>query len=423
MNPFMVSLAWLSLPHLTLNKIKTEFVLSRKKRENVKSVHPFPLSQVWSQIERRKICEVTPDMHNAVISKSLGVRWKALTEDEKQPYIDEAERLRKLHSQEYPDYKYRPKKKQTITSKSVSTSNKSDCQLTNNTTSSSTSSSRSASSRKRPAKRSDKKSASRKPRQKQILENSLSFDASDGEYKNSDIQTPRSLCYSFSASDILPNSPESATLYDVFVDQNNSKVEFYEADLFNSTADLNELGSDENSRNFSSNVLFDDADSAMGNCGNLNSEIQYITDANMISHAPIIFANDAESDYIECKNIISVDTNLNFTSNAAVAAMPVIYRNDDLNDQKIATYKFDHNYDYNMTDADYQTNDVAITQLDCNKTLNCDQLENCDIGPIDFDMNSFSNISSSNSGSHLEFLSEDVTDLLSDYGISQNFLI
>lgn len=371
-------------------------------------------------------------MHNAVISKSLGVRWKALSEDEKQPYIDEAERLRKLHSQEYPDYKYRPKKKQAIPAKSVSTSSNSskssDSQPANHTSSSSSSSTRTA--RKRPAKRSDKKtgSSSKKPRQKQqILENSLSFDASDSEYKNSDILTPRSLCYSFSASDILPNSPESATLYDVFVDQNNSKVEFYEADLFNSTADLNELGSDENSRNFSSNLLFDDGDSAMGPCGgsgsNMNSsDIQYITDANMISHAPIIFANDAETDYIECKNIISVDTNLNFTSNAAVAAMPVIYRNDDLNDQKLATYKFDHNYDYNMTDADYQSSDVAIT-LDCNKTLNCDQLENCDIGPIDFDMNSFSNISSSNSGSHLEFLSEDVSDLLSDYGISQNFLI
>lgn len=389
-------------------------------------MNPF---MVWSQIERRKICEVTPDMHNAVISKSLGVRWKALTEEEKQPYIDEAERLRKLHSQEYPDYKYRPKKKQSITTKSVSSSNKSESQPSNNNTSST----RTASSRKRPAsKRSDKRngsssstsssSSNKKSRKREMLETSLSFDASDGEYKNSDIQTPRSLCYSLSASDILPNSPESATLYDVFCDQNNSKVEFYEADLFNSTADLNELGSDENSRNFSSNILFDDGDSAMGNCGNLNdAEIQYMS--NMISQAPIIFASEAENDYIECKNIITVDTNLNFTSNAAVAAMPVIYRNDDLNDQKIATYKFDHNYDFNMTDADYQSNEGAITQLDCNKTLNCDQLENCDIGPIDFDMNSFSNISSSNSGSHLEFLSEDVSELLSGYGIPENFLI
>ena len=66
---------------------------------------------VWSQIERRKISEVAPDMHNAEISKRLGKRWKLLTDTERQPYIEEAERLRLLHMQEYPDYKYRPRKK------------------------------------------------------------------------------------------------------------------------------------------------------------------------------------------------------------------------------------------------------------------------------------------------------------------------
>ncbi len=66
---------------------------------------------VWSQIERRKICELQPDMHNAEISKRLGRRWKQLSDDERQPFIEEAERLRLMHLQEYPDYKYRPKKK------------------------------------------------------------------------------------------------------------------------------------------------------------------------------------------------------------------------------------------------------------------------------------------------------------------------
>lgn len=68
---------------------------------------------VWSQIERRKICEVQPDMHNAEISKKLGRRWKELKEDERKPFIEEAERLRQLHQREYPDYKYRPRKKTT----------------------------------------------------------------------------------------------------------------------------------------------------------------------------------------------------------------------------------------------------------------------------------------------------------------------
>merc|ERR1719376_14621 len=66
---------------------------------------------VWSQLERRKIIEVTPDKHNAEISKELGRRWKLLPDDARQPYIDEAERLRILHQKEYPDYKYKPRKK------------------------------------------------------------------------------------------------------------------------------------------------------------------------------------------------------------------------------------------------------------------------------------------------------------------------
>ena len=72
---------------------------------------PMNAFMVWSQIERRKICEVQPDMHNAEISKRLGKRWKTLSEEERSPYIQEAERLRQLHMQEYPDYKYRPRKK------------------------------------------------------------------------------------------------------------------------------------------------------------------------------------------------------------------------------------------------------------------------------------------------------------------------
>ncbi|XP_074032501.1 uncharacterized protein isoform X2 [Leptinotarsa decemlineata] len=79
---------------------------------------------VWSQIERRKICEVSPDMHNAEISKKLGKRWKLLNDEQRQPFIEEAERLRQLHQKEYPDYKYRPRKKSTKPSPKTSPNKK-----------------------------------------------------------------------------------------------------------------------------------------------------------------------------------------------------------------------------------------------------------------------------------------------------------
>merc|ERR1711976_155920 len=72
---------------------------------------PMNAFMVFSQLERKKIIEVTPDKHNAEISKELGRRWKNLPEEARLPYKEEAERLLILHQKEYPDYKYKPRKK------------------------------------------------------------------------------------------------------------------------------------------------------------------------------------------------------------------------------------------------------------------------------------------------------------------------
>jgi len=81
----------------------------KHKKNHVK--RPMNAFMRWSQLERRKIIELNPDAHNAEISKNLGKKWRTLTDDERQPFVDEAERLRQLHLKEYPDYKYKPKKK------------------------------------------------------------------------------------------------------------------------------------------------------------------------------------------------------------------------------------------------------------------------------------------------------------------------
>ncbi|XP_037035628.1 putative transcription factor SOX-14 isoform X2 [Bradysia coprophila] len=164
-------------------------------------MNPF---MVWSQIQRRIICEKTPDMHNAEISKNLGARWKDLTEVQKQPFIEEAERLRKLHSLEYPGYKYCPKKKQPKSQKRIASpiskktaarksgkipKNDSNNNNSNNNNSFST-------------------SDSIQPEMAKLRRELPSMDIDNCSIPTPNCQMP------FSANDLIPNSPESAKLFD-----------------------------------------------------------------------------------------------------------------------------------------------------------------------------------------------------------------
>ena len=66
---------------------------------------------VWSRTERRKLALKYPNMLNCEISKLLGAEWSRMSDEEKSPFIQESKRLRTIHSQKYPDYSYKPRRR------------------------------------------------------------------------------------------------------------------------------------------------------------------------------------------------------------------------------------------------------------------------------------------------------------------------
>ncbi|NWU93050.1 SOX30 factor, partial [Upupa epops] len=70
---------------------------------------PMNAFMVWSRIHRPALAKANPTANNTQISVQLGLEWSKLTEEQKQPYYDEALKIKQRHREEFPDWVYQPR--------------------------------------------------------------------------------------------------------------------------------------------------------------------------------------------------------------------------------------------------------------------------------------------------------------------------
>ncbi|NWX95405.1 SOX30 factor, partial [Nothoprocta ornata] len=80
---------------------------SKDKSGHVK--RPMNAFMVWARIHRPALAKANPAANNAEISVQLGLEWNKLTEEQKKPYYDEAQKIKEKHREEFPGWVYQPR--------------------------------------------------------------------------------------------------------------------------------------------------------------------------------------------------------------------------------------------------------------------------------------------------------------------------
>ena len=75
---------------------------------------PRPLTNYLFTFAERFVATQTANRLGLVFLSCPGKKWKGLAPQERRPYVEEAERLRVIHLQEHPNYKYRPRRRKQV---------------------------------------------------------------------------------------------------------------------------------------------------------------------------------------------------------------------------------------------------------------------------------------------------------------------
>eukprot|EP00730_Choanoeca_flexa_P019569 TRINITY_DN9566_c0_g1_i1.p1 TRINITY_DN9566_c0_g1~~TRINITY_DN9566_c0_g1_i1.p1 ORF type:complete len:344 (+),score=78.43 TRINITY_DN9566_c0_g1_i1:1154-2185(+) len=77
-----------------------------KNKKKARIPRPMNSFMVFGKEQRKLIQQEHPDLDNKAVSKVLGQRWRSLTDEDRQKYVDEAQRLADEHRILYPDWKF-----------------------------------------------------------------------------------------------------------------------------------------------------------------------------------------------------------------------------------------------------------------------------------------------------------------------------
>uniref|UniRef100_A0A8C6AU46 Transcription factor SOX-30 n=1 Tax=Monodon monoceros TaxID=40151 RepID=A0A8C6AU46_MONMO len=80
---------------------------SKDRNGHVK--RPMNAFMVWARIHRPALAKANPAANNAEISVQLGLEWNKLSEEQKKPYYDEAQKIKEKHREEFPGWIYQPR--------------------------------------------------------------------------------------------------------------------------------------------------------------------------------------------------------------------------------------------------------------------------------------------------------------------------